>query len=118
MPKLRLLRAGLVSALALLSVTGTTSAETIVDEWSAAKFPAPPKLKPAKIDAKQSVLLMMDFTTQTCGPERRPRCAASIPKLAKLVTEARSKGALVMYSIAGTGPTAASIIQAVGPLPG
>jgi Amidases related to nicotinamidase len=118
MPKIRLLRAGLVSALALLSVTAATSAETIVDEWSAAKFPAPPQLKPAKIDAKQAVLLMMDFTTQTCGPERRPRCAASIPKLAKLLSDARSKGVLVMYSIAGTGATPASIVQAVGPSPG
>jgi nicotinamidase-related amidase len=117
MPKNHLLRAGL-TALALLSANVVASAETIIDEWSAAKFPAPPKLKPAKIDAKQAVLLMMDFTTQTCGPERRPRCAASIPKLAKLLNEARSKGVLVMYSIAGTGATPASIVQAVGPSPG
>jgi nicotinamidase-related amidase len=117
MPKTGFFRVGL-AALALFLATAPVHAETIIDEWAAAKFPAPPKLKPAKIDAKQAVLLMMDFTTQTCGPERRPRCAASIPKLAKLVTEARSKGVLVMYSIAGTGATAASIVQAIGPLPG
>src|SRR5690349_11731167 len=117
MPKTGFFRAGL-AALALFLATAPVHAETIIDEWGAAKFPAPPKLKPAKIDAKQTVLLMMDFTTQTCGPERRPRCAASIPKLAKLLSDARSKGVLVMYSIAGTGATPASIVQAVGPSPG
>jgi nicotinamidase-related amidase len=117
MPKTGLFRAGLAT-LALFLATALAHAETIIDEWASAKFPAPPQLKPAKVDAKQAVLLMMDFTTQTCGPERRPRCAASIPKLAKLVAEARSKGVLVMYSIAGTGATAASIIPAVGPSPG
>jgi nicotinamidase-related amidase len=117
MPKTGLFRAGLV-ALALFLAPALTRAESIIDEWADAKFPAPPKLKPAKVDAKQAVLLMMDFTTQTCGPERRPRCAASIPKLAKLLADARSKGVLVIYSIAGTGATPASIVQAVGPSPG
>jgi nicotinamidase-related amidase len=93
-------------------------AQTIVDEWSAAKVPTPPELKPAKVDAKQTVLLVMDFTTQTCSSERRPRCAASVPKIAKLVAHARAKGVLVVYSIAGSGATPASIVQELGPAPG
>jgi nicotinamidase-related amidase len=93
-------------------------AQTIVDEWSAAKLPTPPELKPAKVDAKQTVLLVMDFTTQTCSSERRPRCAASVPKIAKLVAHARAKGVLVVYSIAGSGATPASIVQELGPAPG
>jgi nicotinamidase-related amidase len=64
------------------------------------------------------VLLVMDFTTQTCSSERRPRCAASIPKIAKLIGNARAKGTLVIYSIAGAGATAASIVKELGPAPG
>jgi nicotinamidase-related amidase len=94
------------------------AARTIVDEWSEAKLPAPPQLKPARVDAKQTALLVMDFTIQTCSKERRPRCAASVPKVAKLVADARAKGALVIYSIAGTGATPASIVPELGPAPG
>jgi nicotinamidase-related amidase len=93
-------------------------AQTIVDEWSAAKLPTPPRLKPAKVDAKHAALLVMDFTVQTCSSERRPRCAASVPKIAKLLADARTKGMLVVYSIAGSGATPASIVQELGPAPG
>ena len=72
------------------------AAQTIVDEWNEAKLPAPPQLKPAQVDAKQAALLVMDFTTQTCSKERRPRCAASVPKIAKLIADDRAKGALVI----------------------
>jgi nicotinamidase-related amidase len=105
------LAAGLLSASPL-------AAQTIVDEWSTAKLPPPPQLKPAKVEAKEAVLLVMDFTTQTCSSQRRPRCAASVPKIAKLVGDARAKGTLVIYSIAGTGATPASIVQELGPAPG
>ena len=94
------------------------AAQTIVDEWNEAKLPAPPQLKPAQVDAKQAALLVMDFTTQTCSKERRPRCAASVPKITKLVADARAKGALVIYTIAGAGATPASILQELGPAPG
>ena len=94
------------------------AAQTIVDEWSKAKLPAPPQLKPAQVDAKQAALLVMDFTIQTCSNERRARCAASVPKVAKLVAEARAKGALVIYSIAGAGATPASVLPELGPAPG
>jgi nicotinamidase-related amidase len=94
------------------------AAQTIVDEWNETKLPAPPQLKPAQVDAKQAALLVMDFTTQTCSKERRPRCAASVPKITKLIADARAKGALVIYSIAGAGATPASILQELGPAPG
>jgi nicotinamidase-related amidase len=93
-------------------------AQTIVDEWSAAKIPPPPALKPAKIEAKETALLVMDFTSQTCSVERRPRCAVSVAKVAKLISEARSKGATVIYSIAGTGATPSSIVAQLKPAEG
>jgi nicotinamidase-related amidase len=107
----------LVAGFAALAST-SAGAQTIIDEWSAAKLPPPPQLKPAKIDAKETALLVMDFTTQTCSAQRRPRCATSVPKVAKLVTDARAKGALVIYSIAGTGATPASILSELAPAAG
>ena len=56
-------------------------AQTLIEEWGTAKFPAPPPLKPAKIDGKETALLVMDFTKQTCTPERRKRCADSVSKV-------------------------------------
>lgn len=107
-----------MGALALLLLASPAVAQTVIDEWNSAKLPAPPQLKPAKIDAKETAVLVMDFTTQTCSAQRRPRCAASLAKIAKLVGEARGKGALVIYSIAGTGATAASIVPELAPAPG
>ena len=119
MQKIIMLR-GVIAGMAagLFLAIAPLGAQTIVDEWGTAKFPNPPQLKPAKVDAKQAAMLVMDFTTQTCSVERRPRCTASLPKVAKLVGDARAKGALVIYSIAGSGSTAASIVQELGPAPG
>src|SRR5207302_2665367 len=94
-PYTLLLGVGVVICLADTPV----QAQTLIEEWGTAKFPAPPPLKPAKIEAKETALLVMDFTKQTCTPERRKRCADSVPKVLKLVTEARAKGALVIYSV-------------------
>src|SRR3989454_748349 len=62
--------------------------------------------------------LVMDFTNQTCSTQRRPRCAASVPKVQKLVAGARAKGALVIYSVAIPGSTAADILKELAPAAG
>jgi nicotinamidase-related amidase len=68
-------------------------------------------LKPVRIgNAKETALLVMDFTRQTCSQQRRPRCAVSVPKVAKLVAEARSKGALVIFSVAVPKSTPADLL--------
>jgi nicotinamidase-related amidase len=122
MNKLRILLRTAVTASLMAGVVTFSSfsaaAQTIIDEWSTAKFPPPPQLKPAKIDAKETALLVMDFTTQTCTVQRRPRCAASVAKIEKLIIDARAKGALVIYSIAGTGATPASILKELTPANG
>jgi nicotinamidase-related amidase len=106
--------ASLIAAMKL----ATAQAQTLVEEWDTAKLPPPPALKPAKIDPKETALLVMDFTTQTCTAERRPRCAASVAKVQKLVAEARAKGALVIYSVAVPGSTASDILKEVAPAGG
>lgn len=81
---------------------GLARADAISD-WKDLAFPPAPELKPAKIDPATTALLLLDFTNQTCTPERRPRCAAQVPGLAKLLGEARAKNMFVVYSVATAG---------------
>ena len=93
-------------------------AQTLIEEWGTAKFPPPPPLKPAKIEPKETAVLVMDFTKQTCTPERRKRCADSVPKVVKFVTEARAKGALIIYSVAVPKSVPADILPELTPAAG
>jgi nicotinamidase-related amidase len=113
-PYTLLLAASVVICLAATSV----QAQTLIEEWGTAKFPAPPPLKPAKIDGKETALLVMDFTKQTCTPERRKRCADSVPKVVKFVAEARAHGALIIYSVAVPNSVPADILPALTPAAG
>jgi len=93
-------------------------AQTLIEEWGTAKFPPPPALKPAKIDAKETALLVMDFTVQTCTQQRRPRCVASVPKVVALVNKARANGALIIYSVAVPNSVPADILKELTPAAG
>jgi len=93
-------------------------AQTLIEEWGTAKFPPPPALKPAKIDAKETALLVMDFTVQTCTQQRRPRCVASVPKVVALVNKARANGALIIYSVAVPNSVPADILKELTPATG
>ncbi|MCG6535771.1 MAG: cysteine hydrolase [Syntrophales bacterium LBB04] len=100
---------GLVFActMALTASIPAVHAQTVVDSWDTVKAPPAPELKPVALDPKSTALLLLDFNTQTCSMARRPRCIASIPKVAKLLAEARSKGVLVVYSLSvGAAPSA------------
>jgi nicotinamidase-related amidase len=101
-----------------LATCCSARAQTIVDEWAAAKFPSPPALKPVKLDPRETAFLVMDFTTQTCTRQRRPRCADSVPKVQKLVTEARAKGALIIYSVAVPGSVPTDVLKELTPAAG
>ncbi len=93
-------------------------AETVIDEWAGVKLPPPPALKPVTLVPGETAILAMDFTTQTCTPPRRPRCANQVPQVAKLLTEARRKGVYIVYSVALPGSTAADILKEVTPAAG
>ena len=80
------------------SLSTSASAQNIVDEWADVKTPPAPELKPVTIDPKETALLILDFTKQNCG--QRPRCMASLPKMQRLLTQAREKGVHVVYSLA------------------
>jgi nicotinamidase-related amidase len=95
-----------LSALSGMSLLDTTAAaQDVIAEWNSIKAPPAPEIKDVNVDPKTTALLLLDFNKQTCNPERRPRCIASVPRMKKLLDYARSKGILVVYSLsAGAVP--------------
>jgi nicotinamidase-related amidase len=85
---------------AAVMASPVAQAQGVLDDWASVKTPSAPALKPASIDPKTTALMLFDFTTQTCSQERRPRCAASMPKMKKLLEDARARGMFVVYSVA------------------
>jgi len=96
----------------------TARGETIIDDWYSAKLPPPPQLKPVTLVPKETALLVMDFTVQTCTVERRKRCADSVPKVKRFVEAARAKGAQIIYSVAVPGSVPADVLKDIAPAPG
>ncbi len=84
---------------AMFSYPVASSAETIIDEWSSVKAPPAPELKSVTLDPKTTAILVIDLIKQTCNEQRRPRCVASIPKVEKLLADARAHGAAVIYTL-------------------
>ena len=95
-----------IAGLASCIIVQSAHAETIIDEWTSVQAPPPPGLKPVTIDRKTTALLMLDFNQQSCNPQRRPRCVASIPKVKTLLSAARAAGVPVLYSLGGGGKPA------------
>lgn len=97
-PSIRTIIAMGTLAAAIGFASPATAAKTIIDEWSSVKAPPAPKLKAVTIDPKTTALLMLDFLNANCNAKRRPRCLASLPKVKKLLSEARASKTLVIYS--------------------
>lgn len=91
--------------LAIFLFYAFVDAQTVIEEWNNVKIPPAPALKSVTVEANSTALLLLDFAKQLCNAERCPRCIASIPKVHKLLIEARAKGAFVVYSLfAGATP--------------
>lgn len=88
---------------------------TIVDEWTAAKAPPAPPLKPVTADPGTTAFLILDVQRQNCAS--RPRCAATVPRIAALLARATAAGVLVVYSVFPGGHVD-DILPEVRPLPG
>ena len=113
------LNSALVFGAMLASVAAAVpaSAQTIVDEWSGIKTPAAPELKRVKADPKTMGFLVLDLLKSSCNNEQRPRCVASLPKVAKFLGEARAHSMPVIYSFT-PGKTAADYVDSVAPKAG
>lgn len=103
------------AVLALAAAMTPVSAQTIIDEWAGVKMPPAPALKAAKVDPATTALLLFDFTHQTCSQERRPRCAASVPKLKKLLDDARANKMFVVWSVATADSKPSDILPEIAP---
>jgi nicotinamidase-related amidase len=92
--------AGASLAAAALSPAWVEAA-TIIDEWAGVTPEPAPELRSVTIDTKSTALLVMDLVKGSCNEQRRPRCVASIPIIAKLMNEARGGGVAVINTVAG-----------------
>jgi nicotinamidase-related amidase len=92
--------------------------QNIVDEWKSVQVPPPPELKKVTVEPKTTALLVMGFVVDSCNFQRRPRCAATIPQVKKLLVEARAHGVFVMHSVPTNNPSGDFIVKDLAPLPG
>ena len=107
----------LIALYLALAAPAGLAAQTIIEEWGSVKAPPPPEVKPVTIDAKETALLVMDFNKNSCTPQRRARCAAVLPKLKKLLADARAHGLTIIHTTAGTA-TPADISPDLAPVAG
>jgi nicotinamidase-related amidase len=114
----------LYRAIALGLVVATTTAafaadpENVIDEWNSVKIPPAPELHKVTLDPKTTVLMVMGFVRSSCNMTRRPRCVATIPHVAKLLTEAREHGVFVVHSVPTGSEAANDFVPELKPLPG
>lgn len=113
----QILASSVLAAGIALALAPPAAAQTIVDDWSKVQMPAAPQLKPVKIDPKTTALLVLDILKQSCNTERRPRCVDSLPKMEKLLKDARAHSVPVIYSIT-TSTKAEDILPPVAPKDG
>ncbi len=106
----RMLAALFASGLGLLAYAAD---QTIVDEWSTVQAPPAPELKAVTVDPATTALLLLDFEQRTVGP--RPRAAATLPRVKKLLEFARAANMLVAFSNTGAG-SPQDILPEVKPL--
>jgi len=115
MKRTPLIAIGLAAALAFAAVLPARAVD-VIEEWGNVKAPPAPVLKPVTVDAKTTALLLLDFINPNCT--NRPRCMANLPAMKKLLTEARAKGVMVVYSIAGKATSGADVLPDIAPLAG
>jgi nicotinamidase-related amidase len=94
------------------------NAQDVIDEWANVPVPPPPELKKVTVDPKTTALLVMGLVVDSCNVQRRPRCAATIPQVKKLLAGARAHGVFVMHSVPTNNPSGDLIVKDLAPLPG
>jgi nicotinamidase-related amidase len=94
-------RAAVTAAALMIAFAASSAAADILDDWGAVKPPPLPELKPVTLEGSTTALLILDMMKENCGA--RPRCVATVPNVKKLHDSARAAGALVWYSLVGSG---------------
>jgi nicotinamidase-related amidase len=80
---------------------------------AAQQLPPSPAPVAVSLDAATTALVVLDITTQTCSGQ--PNCLEMVPRIASLLSAARSAGVLVVYSTPATMPP---ILPEVAPADG
>ena len=86
---------------AALCLSGSALAADAVAEWDSIEALPPPELKEVVLDPATTGLMVMDFGTQFCLPDQRPRCAASIPAVSRVIEAARAANITTVYIRSG-----------------
>lgn len=84
---------------------------TIIDEWETIPIPPAPELNSVTVEPETSALLILDMETTICN---NPRCLNSIAKIRLLITKARQRGMLIVYSLTHNG-TPSDIVCELAP---
>ena len=91
-------------------------AQSIIEEWESIKAPPPPvaKIKPVQIDPKKTAVFSLDWNRNTCTADKRVRCFKTLPKIEKLLADARSHNMLVLHALS-SNMKAEDLVASVGP---
>ena len=94
-------------------------AQNILEEWDSIKAPPPPtdKIKPVTIDPKKTAVLSLDFNSKRCTPQGRVRCYNILPRVERVLEQARAKGIFVVHALT-SNMKPEDIVASVGPKPG
>ena len=106
-------------AIVIAAALGTLPALAgdIVADWGTVKLPPAPELKPVTVDPRTTALLVLDFMKGNCG--QRPRCAATVPNVKKLLDAARAHNMFIAYNLTGQNPKAEDMVDpSLHPRPG
>jgi nicotinamidase-related amidase len=88
----------LAACAALGALALPAQAANIVDEWASVKAEPAPTLKPVTVEPKTTALLIFDMVKQFCNPQGYAGCPSLIPTVKKLLTQARAKDVMVVYT--------------------
>lgn len=89
--------------------------KTIIDEWAMIPLPPAPELKPVILDPKTTAFLILDMQKNSCTPQNRPRCAASVPVVKAFLDLCRQRGIFVAHSLTSTA-TPEDIVPELAPI--
>src|SRR4051812_1887668 len=88
----------------------------IISDWDSVKIPPKPELKSVTVDPKTTALLVLDFMKNNCG--QRPRCAAIVPNVKKMIDAARAHNMMIVYNLTGSGKVEDMVDASIMPGPG
>lgn len=86
------------------------AAQNIVEIWDDVVIPPAPELHSVVIEPETTALLVMGLVNGSCNLERRPRCAATVPAVKRLLDGAREHGVFVMFSVPTGDPKGEDIV--------